>query len=100
MVRRKDDAMRMERPRDGVQKMNDESAARSLEELSAKESVAAHQATCGCHPQGECDSGPCELNYQTTPPHEDEQTHRYATDSAGQRWHLDPLCKVRPEARG
>jgi len=55
-----------------------------------RESVPAHQATCSCHPcrpVGPLATGCCE----------GRGANGY--DSAGQPWHIDPLCKVRPEAR-
>jgi len=61
-----------------------------------KESVAAHQAECGCHPMmpktGILGAYKCcdvDLYYV-----------RMAHDSTDTLWHIDPLCKVRPEARG
>jgi hypothetical protein len=44
--------------------------------------VAAHQHECGCHPALGC---AC-------------KNPRVARDFEGISWHIDPLCKVRPEA--
>jgi len=60
---------------------------------SAREDVAAHQATCSCHPvtAGCCDA-PQGFGGQVLPrvPH--------GLDAGGREWHVDPLCRVRPEA--
>lgn len=58
---------------------------------SLKETVAAHQAECFCHPaEASCDD---DVSVCKT------QGLQVARDSSGQPWHVDPLCKVRPEAR-
>lgn len=66
---------------------------------AAKESVAAHQAACGCHEivgdaETERNAGgeKCLMCARTVKPD--------ARDNRGHLWHLDPLCKVRPEAVG
>jgi hypothetical protein len=60
-----------------------------------KDSVAAHQAECGCHPVTFKSFGPIdEMGCCKRSGKESD-----ATDGSGQPWHLDPLCKVRPEAK-
>lgn len=59
---------------------------------AAFESVAAHQADCLCHPKFNA-VGPGERCCGR----DADQTD--ARDKAGQPWHVDPLCKIRPEAR-
>lgn len=54
-----------------------------------RDSVAAHQAECSCHPEPDG----CNVDIDC------EEAHQAAVDSSGQPWHVDPLCKVRPEAR-
>ena len=63
--------------------------------LAMKDSVAAHQAKCSCHVVlfksfSHIDDmiGCC-----------DRKESGDARDSAGRRWHIDPLCRVRPEAK-
>lgn len=69
--------------------------------VSGFDEVAAHQATCGCHPvMHEC----CFRWVDVRTGLYDGPTRIPASagdvaDSAGQPWHLDPLCKVRPEAK-
>ncbi len=58
-----------------------------------KESVAAHQAECGCHPF-EPDHSCCDDLRQRG-----SGVFTVAQDSSGEQWHVDWLCKVRPEAR-
>lgn len=61
-----------------------------------KDSVAAHQAECKCHVMlfnffsAVDDMVACCKSQRPVD----------ARDSSGQPWHVDPLCKVRPEARG
>lgn len=73
----------------------DEAAER---EMVLKESVAAHQAACGCHAVGPlcCDRPTFVLGGLDG---EHPAAALQAKDSSGSLWHLDPLCKVRPEAR-
>lgn len=57
--------------------------------ISLKDSVAAHQAECFCHrtdADGTAEFLAC-------------GSWQIAADSTGQPWHLDPFCKVRPEAK-
>jgi len=67
-----------------------------MQERAAKESVAAHQATCSCHVMlfkalaSVDDMVACC----------DRRDSGGARDRDGNRWHIDPLCKVRPEAKG
>lgn len=62
-------------------------------DAALKDSVAAHQAVCGCHA----------ATYNDVRAHTCCSTDAYyvrtAQDSAGRDWHIDPLCKVRPEAK-
>ena len=63
---------------------------------AAKESVAAHQATCLCHEiigdaETEQTGEQCLICRRPVKPD--------ARDVRGHHWHVDPLCKVRPEAR-
>lgn len=64
-----------------------------VDERLAMESVAAHQATCGCHPGSACSLGPDCFGVKF------EGAPFAAKDSSGQPWHIDPLCKARPEAK-
>jgi len=56
-----------------------------------KDSVAAHQAVCLCHPgiRSVCDTMDCP---GSTPA-------LVVRDSASREWHIDPLCKMRSEAK-
>lgn len=71
-----------------------------------KESVAAHQAECGCHPILVPNLGLAQMMKDGKATWEDMDTPVCCDrgpdgpqDSSGTRWHVDPLCKVRPEAR-
>lgn len=69
--------------------------------VAAKEQVAAHQAECSCHPVSHaCCSrwsdvraviydGPTKIPTSASD----------ASDLDRRPWHIDTLCKVRPEAR-
>ena len=76
----------MNRPTDGD----------ALKMASMKESVAAHQATCGCHV----------VTFKALGSVDDmiaccgRRDAGDVRDHDGNRWHIDPLCKVRPEAKG
>jgi hypothetical protein len=70
-----------------------------------KDSVAAHQAMCGCHPVLVGNLGFVSA-ITDNPKWSDldkpvccERTDHGPMDSSGTMWHLDPLCKVRPEAK-
>jgi len=65
------------------------------DEFINRESVAAHQAVCSCHEiVGDPDTEPNEkcmtCGRLAKPDAHDPRRHE---------WHIDPLCKVRPEAR-
>ena len=59
---------------------------------AAMDEVAAHQAVCSCHPgkdstvRGKTKAACC------------DDSGLHARDSSQREWHLDPLCKRRPEA--
>lgn len=78
---------------DGQPQSNHETDVSAL-----KESVAAHQAECGCHVVAPlcCDRPTFVLGGLDG---EHELVSLQGTDSSGNLWHIDPLCKVRPEAR-
>lgn len=83
--------LRMERDGQGIQRMSDS---------TLKDSVAAHQAECSCHVVGH---GCCSRWASVHTELHDGPAHIPTTtgvrDLSGTPWHLDPLCKVRPEAR-
>lgn len=55
-----------------------------------RESVAAHQAECPCHP---ADSDACRCDEEAF-----YGSFSSAQDASGALWHVDELCKARPEA--
>lgn len=63
-----------------------------VSEKLAMEQVAAHQATCTCHPMSVGGIGQIVCCEDREIPEPD------ATDRSGVPWHVDPLCKIRPEA--
>lgn len=64
----------------------------ALERVQArKDDVAAHQAKCRCHPAR---SGCCGLGRPGTA----IRASDIAVDSHRFAWHLDPGCRIRPEA--
>lgn len=72
---------------------------RGVRMLEMKSSVAAHQEECLCHPVVLGHPGCCQAPEVFGDADPGRGSVLVAHDSSGQEWHLDPQCKVRPEAR-